>query len=73
MNISARAARQLHALAPTDCAKVLDDLRDRTYTPGSHVIEIETPGRTTCRAFVARHKDGSLVLISVVEARPRAP
>ena len=73
MNISSRAASQLHALDATDCASVLDTLRDTEIGPGSHLIEIVTPGQTAFRCFVARHRDGSLVLLGVLESRPRAP
>lgn len=73
MNISARAAQQLHNLDPDDCAKVLDCLRDHRTQNGVQVVTIETASGFGFKAFVGQHKDGSLVLISVVEARPRAP
>lgn len=70
MNVSARAATQLRTLEPGHVAAVLDNLRQRPYGPGSHLVEVNLPG-TTYRAFVARHRDGSLVLLGVVSGRSR--
>lgn len=71
MNLSPRAANQLHALPPEDVARILDDLRDRAFKPGASLIAIECQ-RGTYRAFVARHKDGSLVLLAVVASQAAA-
>jgi len=86
MNISPRAAGQLDALDPGDCARILDHLRDHPPHNGVQIVDISvrpphlSPNTETLRAdtahfkaFVSQHRDGSIVLISVVEARPRAP
>ena len=86
MNISTRAAQQLHNLGPTDVAAILDHLRDHEPHHGVQIIDIHVsnphlvPKKKKFHAdtphlwaFVGRHKSGELVLISVVEARPRAP
>jgi hypothetical protein len=73
MHLTPRAAAQLRTLDPADAARVLDTLRDAELGPGSHKIEITTADRVIFRAFIARHRDGSLVLLGVVPARPRAP
>ncbi len=72
MNISTRAANQLYAVDPDDVAETLDTLRDREFKAGASIIEITSHDRAF-RCFVARHRDGTLVLLSVVPARPRAP
>ncbi len=66
MNLTPRAANQLRALDPADAAAILDHLRDRRYGPGASLVEVETAGGT-CRCFVARHTDGSLVLLAIVQ------
>ncbi len=68
MNVSARAATQLRILDPEHVAAILDQLRGRSHGPGSHAVEIDVTG-TTFRCFVARHRDGSLVLLGVVAAQ----
>lgn len=70
MNVSARAATQLRILEPTHVAAVLDDLRGRSYGAGSHLVEVDVSG-AAYRCFVARHRDGSLVLLGVVSGRSR--
>lgn len=72
MNLSPRAAQQLRNLDPQGVAVILDCLRDHQYPKGASTLEISTLS-TTYRAFVGRHKSGELVLLSVVETRPRAP
>lgn len=73
MNISNRAAHQIRSLEPDDCANVLDYLRDQRIRSGVQIITIEAASGRTYRAFVGRAKDQSIVLISVVESRARAP
>lgn len=68
MNLTPRAANQLQALDPADAAAILDHLHDRQYGPGASLVEVETAGGTV-RCFVARHRDGSLVLLSIIHAR----
>ncbi len=70
MNVSHRAAGQLRALEPDHVAAILDALCGRSFGPGSHLVEVAVTG-TTYRCFVARQRDDSLVLLSVVE--PRGP
>ncbi len=64
MNLTPRAANQLYALDSGDAARILDHLHDRPYGPGAALVEIGTAGGTV-RCFVARHKDGSLVLLAL--------
>ncbi len=68
MNLTPRAANQLQVLDSGDAARILDILNDRQYGPGASLVEVETPGGT-CRCFVARHRDGSLVLLAIVHPR----
>jgi hypothetical protein len=60
--VTARAAGQLRALEPEAVAAILDKFRDRTNPPGATVIET---GAGPYRAFIARHKDRSTVLVSI--------
>lgn len=71
MNISPRAATQLHNFDPNDVARILDHLREYPAHDGVQVIEVRASAHFRC--FVGRHRDGSLVLISVLESKPRAP
>jgi hypothetical protein len=65
MIVSPRAANQLRGREPDDVAAILDGLRDaRRYT---HFAEVDT-GRRLFRALIAKHRDGSMVLVSVREA-----
>lgn len=86
MNLSPRAANQLRYFDPEDVVAILDHLRDHPTHRGVQMIDISVltphPGPKNgtlhadtppFRAFVKRHRDGSSVLISVVESRPRAP
>ncbi len=69
MIVSPRAANQLHGMEPDDVAAILDTLRDRAMPPGATVIET---GAGPYRVFIARHKDGSMVLVSItVKGRNR--
>lgn len=74
MNLTPRAARQLRALDPADVAEILDTLGDHSFPHREHasLIEVETPGGV-CLCFVARHKDDSLVLLSIVHPRQETP
>lgn len=74
MNITPRAAAQLRALPAGECAAVLDQLRDRTFPDGERttVVEVDTPNGTY-RAFAARHKNGDLVLLAIVQTQARGP
>lgn len=74
MNITPRSAAQLRAIDPTSVAAILDHLRERSFPEreSSSLVEVDAPGGTF-RAFIARHKNGDLVLIAVVTSRPRAP
>lgn len=62
MIVSPRAATQLHALEPEAVAAILDSLRDRTMPPGATITETR---HGAYGAFIARHKDGSMVLVSI--------
>lgn len=68
MNVSSRVATQLRALRPDHVAKIFYARRGRSFGPGSHLVEGAVIG-TTYRCFVARHKDHSLTLLSVLEPR----
>ncbi len=70
MNISSRAANQLRRVDPEIVGRILNDLPNRSYGPGSHLAEIDVRGHRF-RCFIARAKDDSLVLLGVVE--PRGP
>lgn len=70
MNISTRAAQQLHNLDPDHVAAILDHLRDADIDSRQNVVEIDIPGHRF-RAFVARRlEDDALMLLGVVEPRP---
>lgn len=68
MNVSSCAANQCRALEPNHVVVILHALRGRSCGPGSHLVEVAAIG-TTCRCFVARHKDHARILLSVVELR----
>jgi len=70
LTVSPRAANRLQGLEPTDVAAILDTLQTRAFGPGSHLVEVVISG-VPYRCFVARHKDDSLVLLSIVA--PRGP
>ncbi len=62
MIVTSKAANQLHLLEPDAVAAILDTLRGRANAPGATIIET---GAGPYRAFVARHRDGSTVLVSI--------
>lgn len=68
MDFTPRAAGQLRALEPDITARILDRLRDQVIPDRASLIEVKTAGGTV-RCFVARHRDGSLVLLSIVHLR----
>lgn len=68
MNFTPRAATQLQALDPPDVAAILDHLHELAVPDRASVVEVETAGGTV-RCFVARHKDGSPVLLAIVRIR----
>ncbi len=68
MNIRSRAANRLRRVDPEVVCRILDDLPNRWYGPGSHLVEVAAIG-ATCRCFVARHKDHARILLNVVELR----
>ncbi len=64
MNTTPRAANQLQALDPADVTSIIDHLHEQVIPDRASVVEVETAGGTV-RCFVARHKDGSLVLLAL--------
>lgn len=72
MNTTPRAANQLRTIDSGDVAGILDHLHDRQYGPGASLVEVEAASGVY-RCFVARHKDGSLVLLSLSLVSQEAP
>ena len=69
LTVSPRASNQLRSLEPGDAATILDTVRDRSFTAGASLVEVNTLD-TAHQCFVGRHKDRSRVLL-VVTVRSR--
>lgn len=64
MNVSPKAAAQLHGIDPDDVATILDTLRDaEEYI---HFAEIPLDDRLF-RALIAKHRHGEMTLVSIRE------
>ncbi len=66
MNAAPQAAARLRAMEGGDAVVILDTLRDRSFGPGAHVVVIDVYGHRF-RCLIARHRDGSPVLLNVHE------
>jgi len=62
--VTPKAATQLRALEPDAVAAILDTLDHEPHPSAPTVTEIHAPG-VAVRFLVARHRDGSTVLVSI--------